>query len=291
MLLLSCAADLPAPQSIVLPPRLPAPRADFTAFNPQVRAQFAGVLALQAPAFVAAGDVSCVPAVEEATRRQVVSTYSDAIRAGLESILLADGFTLTGPFVNREQMTYGEKDKAILLVVPTLTFTCVCQDATRDVFAETTADGGSARAGTAAIPIGGVIVPVSRRLYLTQHRVIFRVAGSVHVAARLEIALLEPLTGEKMWLKTLASSGLAQPYEYLEETDAVEVRWPLSQRGPYGTPSTFLLTGYDGRLNALASALATARIVQLRQFEEYVAPSELAVIINDARKVRQLKRY
>ena len=291
LLLLRCDPAVPATRPVVLPPKVVSSPVLYGQFDPEQHYAFTAVVALQAPSFAPTGIIDC-PQLSDAARVQIQTAYVEALQSGLQSVLLAHGYTLTGPFADREQMTYGEKEKAILLIQPRVTFACTCESLNETIFSQGTEDAGTVRGKpVGAVPVGGVVVPIAPKLDLVKHRTIVRINGQARVRTRLELAMVEPVTGEKMWLKALETALEAKPYEYYEERDAFEVTWPPLYRGPYDNPTAFILEGYDARLNVIAMALAGIRRQQLRQFEQYVAPAEITQVIADAQKVRQLKRY
>jgi hypothetical protein len=126
-----------------------------------------------------------------------------------------------------------------------------------------------------------------------------RFDGSVGVTFGLDLALFEPLTGEKLWLKSVKPTASNEDYAYYTKTiryeflDATigQIITGEGRRRQVGQPEVILLSGSDTRPNALAAALEKLFGTSLNEFSRYFDPKEIREVVKDAERVRKLKRY
>lgn len=97
--------------------------------------------------------------------------YSSSMGADFDKIIIAKGFKTTGPFPSQNEMTYPEKERASLILVPEIAI---------DI--KTTV--------TRKIRPGGLFLPGS-------------IDGYYSCNGFVSLYLIEPLSGEKMWIKRI----------------------------------------------------------------------------------------
>jgi hypothetical protein len=122
------------------------------------------------------------------------------LNTDLEAMLLARGLNLRGPYQSRDELTYGEKEAIELLLYPQVQLNFEIRDVT-------TLAGRSAD------------LPFSERLryidwYLDalsgktkQVLSPVKASGKLQLDGRLELRLIEPMSGEKLWVKALPLSA------------------------------------------------------------------------------------
>lgn len=97
--------------------------------------------------------------------------YSSSMGADFDKIIIAKGFKTTGPFPSQNEMTYPDKERASLILVPEVSINL-----------EPTT--------TRNIRPGGVFLPG-------------RIDGYYSCSGFISLYLIEPLSGEKMWIKRI----------------------------------------------------------------------------------------
>jgi hypothetical protein len=215
--------------------------------------------------------------------QQVLDHYISALNNQFQATLLAKGFTLTGPFSSREDMTYGEKEKALLLLVPELKVSVNCQENKgRTPFSEARTGKSEDDKST------GVLV------IWYEYEALEKAEGSLTANADIQVTLYEPLTGEKLWTKAISIPLPAQTYSrYVRKTVWKGATLGEALRGQerYRPGAEKDLHEYDWRPHALAAALSAGFSQELATFSKYFDPREIAQVAKDAEKVRKLKRY
>lgn len=172
--LLACAAAQP-PR-----PPLPPPTYSFNYEPPKEPVRPVNVtLALVRPSYepLPAG------ASPQAWRQwPVVTQYLQSMGGDFQRMLIAKGFRLTGPFEELNLMTYPDKQTANLTLTPRVYLNVESRVVSTDENAPT------ALSGTAV--------------------------GSLTVNSWITFELLEPLSGEKMWIKKLTLQPNQEQYTY-----------------------------------------------------------------------------
>jgi hypothetical protein len=218
----------------------------------------------------------------------LLSEMASALESAFQATLLAKGYTLSGPFDSREQMTYAEKEKAMLLLLPELTVKCSCEDSGLETLWE----------GKIRTISSEQVDQITTRLYRAQDQLAVN-RGNVKVAFSLDLVLYEPLTGEKLWLKSVKAPLANEPYEYYTRITHYTI-WKGTVLGnPIGggpdsrwkDPNVTVIDNADARPNAAAAALEKLFASSMQEFSKYFDPREIAQVVEDANKVRKLKRY
>lgn len=219
---------------------------------------------------------------------EVLAVFTQSLQSAFQATLLAKGYTLSGPFSSREQMTYGEKEKAMLLLVPHLTVRCTCPE----VSASSVWEG---RSGTVRRGYNSKGDEITARGKAT----LIKNEGTVRVEFSLDLALLEPLTGEKLWLKTVKADPSLESFSHYTRRVVYEA-WEGSigdlvvgtgRTFQVGDPEVTELSHADTRPNASASALERLFASSMTEFSRYFDPREISEVVKDAERVRKLKRY
>jgi len=216
----------------------------------------------------------------------LLSEMPSALQSAFQATLIAKGYTLSGPFDSREKMTYAEKEKAMLLLLPELRVRCSCADSGSEKLWE-----GNVRT-TRTENVGEKTRQYREQDNITVHR------GTLQVAFSLDLVLYEPITGEKLWLKSVTPSTVNESYQYYERiTDYTIWEGTLGDAllgGGFVKPydkEVNVITNSDTRPNAAAAALEKLFASSMQEFSKYFDPREIAQVVEDANKVRKLKRY
>lgn len=280
----ACATTTPK-QTLKYPEPVPPPQLNFT-YNQQ-KASSTGVTAN-----IGILDLNINPEIScegnDAGFQGVTSKYSQSLNADFLAALMAKGYTITGPFPKRDEITYADKEKAVLMLEPRLHLTADCNSGAGVVVSR--GEVGTHQ-GTDAM---GQSVTVHDLVKITKHH------GRLTADATIDILLFEPLTGEKMWIKSIKVPVVdPQDYDFYVEnkesfyslgglTDAL---LGTTQHVNVGQPTQTVIVSSDGRPSALAHQLQSVYVAELDQFNRYFDAREIAQVIEDARKIRKLKRY
>jgi hypothetical protein len=214
--------------------------------------------------------------------KKICADYLNSIKSDFNETLIAKGFTLLGPFSNFGEMTYGEKEKSNLALLANVNLKFQFIDTTGqnnvEIFSQRTKSGTR--------EVNGKIV------LCKSIQIIGKFSGSLIADGFIELVLVEPLTGEKMWIKQIKIPFEKEPYYYYIQQEGMQnidiIGNPV---GDMVITNTELLKENDFRPRALAKALEKIYISQLDLFSKYFDPKEISFVIKDAEKVRKLKRY
>jgi hypothetical protein len=237
-------------------------------------------LALISPIY-AARDVNCEPQNE--AMNLILDDYAKKLGLDVEETLLAKNYTLIGPFANIDEMVFGDKEKAALALQPTITLTVNCNaDASSEEFfdvqygqftGETQEYQGS-----------------SYRVY--QNYVVYKYSGTATVSASIVLPMVEPLSQEKIWQKSIDLPSATAPYSYFLYIGANKL--DIRQReSPDPVVSEFSSApeAYDERPAVMADLLESFYVSQLETFSQYFDPNEIAIAVEEALRAKELKRF
>jgi len=172
------------------------------------------------------------------------------MRTDLEKILVAKGFKITGPFDSIDVMTFPDKKTANLTLTP-----MVDVRATQQVTKQTAAIG---------------IFPGE-------------VEGVYVVGGWISLVLLEPLTGEKIWIKKIEVNPVQEVFFWKY--------YATQRRNQAGQVMTETRTVEDTRGHAVAAALGKIYPEALQKAWDYLHPDEVMMVNQHAEEARKLKRY
>ena len=185
--------------------------------------------------------------------------FSTSMGTDLDKILIAKGVTTTGPFPSLSEITYSEKKDAALTLAP-------------KVFVTT-----EVRKLGAPHQVYGAHPPRSEQDF------------EMSITGWVAFIMQEPLSGEKMWIKKLE----LEPVKTLGIV-ANESIPQYSSDGCGGTMVNGYTMGnvvYDGRVDAMASALKEMYPVIMAQFQKYLDTNEMVQLKDKGKEIRALKVY
>jgi hypothetical protein len=227
-------------------------------YNPPEKEAIAGVpvtVAVVNPAYK--GEELSESALADPIYAKVGKGFSASMGNDLDKILIAKGVTTTGPFPSLDEITYPEKKGASLTLAPRVFVTTEIKytDEAHNV-------PGAAR--------------MERNF-------------TMNVTGWVTFIMQEPLSGQKMWIKKL-------------ELDAVQkegvVDWEgVPQYGRGGCGETQIIgyqpgnIVYDGRVDALATALKEMYPIVMSQFQKYIDTDEMVDLKEKVQEIRSLKVY
>lgn len=184
--------------------------------------------------------------------------FSTSMGVDLDKILIAKGTTTTGPFGSLDEITYSDKKGAALTLAPKVFIT----------------------AETKFTDEGGHVPDTDRQ---ERH-------FAMSVTGWISFIMQEPMTGEKMWIKKIELDPVTE-----EGIIANESIPQYSNGGGCGGP---MLVGYgvgrviyDGRSDAMASALKQIYPVVLEQFQKFLDTDEMVQLKAKGQEIRNLKVY
>ncbi|MGH8069656.1 MAG: hypothetical protein ACRERE_31325 [Candidatus Entotheonellia bacterium] len=168
------------------------------------------------------------------------------MKADLDKMLVAKGFKVTGPYDSLDVMTFPDKQTATLTLTPIVDLRATQQPTNRT--------------GT-----GSPLFPA-------------REEGVYVIGGWISLVMLEPLTGEKMWIKRIEVESFQEPYvhEYIVQQSRQQV-----------IPRTVT----DTRPHALAAALEKIYPEVMQKAWAYFHPEEVLQVKKQAEEARRLKRF
>jgi hypothetical protein len=203
------------------------------------------------------------------TYRKIGKGLSASMGTDLDKVLIFKGVTTTGPFPSLDEITYSQKKDAALTLAPQVFITMEIKN-----------DGPPRQIGNqmAYQQRGGYGAP-SR----TDQNFVMSITGWI------SFIMQEPLSGEKMWIKKLELEPVTVTGTICTESI------PQFRQDECGTPIvsgyTTGKTLYDGRPDAMASALKKIYPVVMSQFEKYIDTDELAHLKEKGKEIRAAKVY
>ena len=285
VLLLSSCVPSARQAPFELPPDLPTPTYQFL-FEPEPQENpIEATIALINPQYGTTLDC----AAPSENFNTVVENYSRSLERDFEATLIAKGYTLTGPFTSIEDMTFGQKERAMLALQPMVNLTVSCDDAQGRVYSsEKNRDTGR----TVSTPGQG-----RGERFVVQDRTVIEVPGQMIVKSDLSLEMTEPLSQEKVWQKAVPVEDQQSAYDYyaIRETDKY-----LDTQGRSLTTTliagaqyqeletrTNALPNADKRPGVLASILEQMYQTQLSQFSAFFDPREIEIVVGDAERARE----
>lgn len=285
--ILSLSSCVPAAKQapFKLPPDLPTPTYQFS-FEPEAQENpIEATIALISPQYGTTLD--CAAPSENFSA--VVEDYSRSLERDFEATLIAKGYTLTGPFASTEDMTFGEKERAMLALQPIVNIAVSCDDAQGRVYSsEKNRDTGR----TVSTPGQG-----RGERFLIQDRTVIEVPGQMIVKSDLSLEMTEPLSQEKVWQKAVPVEDQQAAYDYYAirevdkylDTQGRSLTTTLIAGAQYQEleTRTNALPNADKRPGALAAVLEQMYQAQLSQFSAFFDPREIEIIVSDAERARE----
>lgn len=168
--------------------------------------------------------------------RQYFDLFIDALQADLDKTLIAKGFTVSGPYASLDDMAYPEKKTASLALSPQVTF----------VFAESYEENSAEK-----LPFGG-------------HQI--KQCGTLAASAVVKFAIVEPLSAQKIWLKTV---------EIPQETAAIDVDLMTNAQGNLNKFNK----DRDNRKAVVVDVLNRAYPIVLGKFWTYLNGEEIREVL------------
>lgn len=182
---------------------------------------------------------------------------SASMGADLDKILIAKGLTTTGPFASLDEITFSEKKAAALTLAPKVFITAEIQ------YTENEQVPGTDR---------------SERAF------------DMNVTGWMTFIMQEPLSGQKMWIKKLELDSIHK-HDVIDVESVPQYNKGGGCGGPVVTGYQTGRTVYDGRVDAMASALKEMYPVVLTQFEKYIDTNELVQLKEKSKEIRESKVY
>ena len=205
--------------------------------------------------------------------------YAKSLLTDFDATLVAKGYGVTGTFAKLDDMTYGEKQRAALVLIPTVTLDVRFQDG-------------------APVPYSTVRTQTGQHVgNFTLHRrtQYSAIPTQVSVNGYIELVLYEPLSEQKMWVKKIEVPFQSASATYYR-ADTQDYYFPtvgdaLAGRARVVSTATETPARYDGRPNALAEVLQGAYLPQLTEFSRYFDPKEIEHVMGEAADARSRARF
>ncbi len=287
ILFTSCAPAVQ--QTLSLPPDLPAPNYQFV-YEPEPQENpIEVVIALIAPQYELA--LSCTPSSETFT--SLIDEYARSIERDFEATLIAKGYTLLGPFASIDEMTFGQKEQALLALRPSINVTVTCNDGQGTVYSQIVNQDTGRTVSTPGVGRG--------ESFLIQDVTVVEITGQVTVKSDISLAMDETLSLEMVWQKAVPVQDQQRPYSYYGVSEVDKI---LDRRGRSLTTTllagaqyaelerrNYSLPNADERPGVIASILEDMYKSQLSQFSAFFDPREMEIVAGEAQRARELKRF
>lgn len=187
--------------------------------------------------------------------------FSSNMARDFAEILTARGFTIRGPFVSYDEMTFPDKENSNLVLSATVDFTPDTN-------------------GLDLVPVPALLDVVDSLLgssRTSDQR--YNVKGTVRVEGRVTLVVAESLTNEKMWTKSVD----IKPINVALEGVHVFGRAPSNLAEVLQHENQFYTD--------LGKALASRYIEIMEKTHAYLDPREMALVDRQADSLRERKRY
>ena len=209
----------------------------------------------------------------------VQALYAKSLLSDFNAVLIAKGYGVTGPYDSIDDMTFGEKQRASLVLVPTVTLDVAFTD------------GGAAPFSTIRSATG------QHHGNFQVHRATqySRIPTRVTVNGFIELVLYEPLSEQKMWVKKIEVpfQSVDSVYYRADSRDFyfATVGEAVTGRGRVVGSAQEIPPQYDQRPHAVAQVLQGAYEPQLSQFSRYFDPQEITHVMTEAEEARSRARF
>lgn len=268
--LMSCKVEPVKP--LLYPERSPSLAYNFNYTPVKEVSSLTATIALLSPMY------SLTPKAGSEDIRRISNAYLNSLKSDFEETLIAKGYSIAGPYTDLEVMTYIEKEKAILALVPNITIEYRFEyDPTPSLFSE------GFGTGTKELPSSDG----TTTHYFRRKEEIFETNGIIIVNGRIELVLYEPITKEKMWIKKIEIPPEEQPCRYYKYKSTYVWKDIIGLTSDTRPGIEKIIPNGDTRRWALAKALESAYVAQLKKFSDYFHPREIAQVIKSAEKLRK----
>ena len=189
--------------------------------------------------------------------RDVVYLFSRSMASDFERMVIARGFKTKGPFNSLDYMTYPDKTGSDLTLTPKIFITQTY---------------GTRRAG------GGMFLLASRdnSFLLASHD---SYSCVLTVSGFIEMIILEPLSGEKMWMKRIDFEPVSVNCKF---SYGIKDKGKITQRTEIKV---------DTRPDALGVALERIYPAVMETAWRYLHPDEVKRLKQESQEIRERKRY
>lgn len=211
----------------------------------------------------------------EASARVIMNQFRSALRDDLSRMLQADGFEVPEEFSSLDEMTFPEKDRTKMVLVPVITLTVTTRPEEPDpVYWQTASDG------TASPLKPFKIYP--KRYYGGDGVNGYKQTGSIAVRVDGELQLLEPLTQERLLVTDTHVRERSRNFAFYYWTEAFE-----DENGEITKTVDHLVEGYDDRETVLVTVLNDVYAATYEQLRVHLGRDELLLLKPDAERLKE----
>lgn len=146
---------------------------------------------------------------------QLFDRFGEALRRDMEAAARASGIQMTGPFRQRSELVFSQKDSLDFVIIPAdipEKFEMELEAVEAGFLASSGSSSGSSGSGssqTASQLLEALLKPKSSQ---PSGDVFVRIKGRVRVPASAALWVVEPLSGEKLMVEPLASASEFVPF-------------------------------------------------------------------------------
>jgi hypothetical protein len=213
---------------------------------------------------------------------QRVYGLTDELRTSLsrdiQQLLVAKGFTVAGEFPTLGQMTFPQKDKTLMVLVPTITLSLVRQAGPPQLIywrSGVNSEGQVSDAPT-SFPLK---IYTKNQVFMGGLKYVER--GDYVISGNVDLKLLEPLSGQTLWVKSVPINQLTQDWDYYFWRTQV-----TNQQGQVVRSDDHPVPGYDSREDAAITLLSDAYHATMTQLATYLSREEIMQLSADAQKLK-----
>ena len=249
----------------------PAPQAVVFSFAPESEGE---------PTDVTVGIVGARYAVGGAPLEVSASALATEMRTALsrdvQRVLVAKGFPIAGEFTSIDQMTFPQKDRTTMVLVPTITLSVTSQPNPGErVHWQSRGMNGPPKEQPLSIFRGNVLLGGQKY----EQRGRFTIRGSI------DLELHEPLTGEKLWLKDVPITERSRDWTWYYWREDVK-----DEGGNVVRTENPAVEGHDGRDAAMSALFADAYRDTMTQLVSFLSRDELIRLKADADRLKKVWR-
>lgn len=164
--------------------------------------------------------------------------FAEGISKDLEELLTARRYTVLGPFVSLDEMTFSDKKGCDVLLIPELSVD--------------------------AAVVNLVVKEKSRFKDSMKGQDRYRYSGTIQISGRLTFAMVEPMTHQKVWTKSLPlPESMSTTFKFYKKV-------PTKTRPPKTVP-----VSQPEVISAIAPALDSFHEEAMRTLYRYLDPDEM----------------
>ncbi len=223
-----------------------------------------------------------------ANASELSSDLRNSLSTSIQMVLTNTGLVYSGSFGSLREMTFPQKDKIMMVMVPSITISLHPEArATQVVYWKTGFDPSVPMPATpfrlykGEVYRQGGMLFAKGQMFDLGYPDKFLETGQYNFQANIRIKLIEPLSGQLIWEKDVPLSGLSQNWSYYF--------WQTIYRNPQGQVTNTVnhpVYGFDSRDWAMTSLLMQGYHSLMAQLAQAINSGRLPQFKEDVRKLK-----